>query len=621
MADKKSWTVMVYLAADNNLANFGVDSLRQMKAAASNGINVVAEFDTGPMNKSKRYLFDGKAPFGPLETSEIDSFPPTNAGDPRNLEDFIVWTANRYPADHYFVIIWGHGAGVDDGISQAPDNSFVPRHRLLSLFKGILNIPLKGILNIPLKGILNIPLKGVSALSALGILDIANNQALENGFEAIYQDIISAAKKVIDTILSKPEFPGQPAMGQSLLLEIKSIIDEDLRKNGASLKNGPLAALQGNVLAALQKGFLEALQSGTLDQLQREILDIRCKYDLPASGDNTFAIPPHDLDRLHAILCDGFLLTLQNSILEAMQMGILDPSQSGTGTKSLAFVDHPTSFMTNAQLKMALRRAVRKIGSKIDILGMDACNMNMIEIGYELRDSVSLMVASQDDIPDASWPYDRILNQLAEQQNLTAKELAAGTAEKYVEAYQDYGDQPVTLSVLDLEFCPEIEDLVMKLTAALEKAAKTFKGQQAISDARRQVRSFGQDQFVDLIHFCQLLTKGTSSLADLADKALAPLEFPFILADQASTSEENCNGTSIYFPQSTPSKASHLETLRLYADLDFAKMTAWGDFLTRFLKETTVETPAEVSDKHAPPEYEKPPADPPPVPVGGNGSH
>lgn len=631
MIAKKPWTVMVYLAADNNLANFGVNSLQQMKAASSDKINVIAEFDTGPLNKSKRYLFDGKVPFGPLVSNEILEFGPTNAGDSKNLENFIVWTAENYPAEHYFVVVWGHGAGVDDGISQASDNSFIPRHRLLSLFKGILNIPIKGILNIPIKGL--------STFSAQEVLGFISDGALAKGFDVIYQDIIDAVNNVVACILAKLRCPEQAATATGFRTRIQAIIDDEIKINAASLKNGPLAALKENVLTALQKGFLDAVQSGTLDQLEREIAAIQSKHGHIDPAGKTIDIPPRDLDRLHDILCDGFLLALQNSMLEAMQMGIFDTSQNGTAVKSLAFVDHPTSFMTNAQLKSALRSAVRKIGTKIDILGMDSCNMNMVEIGYELRDSIGIMVASQDDIPDASWPYDRILAELCQQPDLEPKELASVTAEKYVEAYQDYTDQPVTLSVLNLEFCPEMINLVIKLTEALEIAAKDFKGQQAISNARANVRSFGQNQFVDLIHFCQLLTKGTSNLAVVADKAIAPLEFPFILDNKFSPGEANCNGTSIYFPQSMPAKGS-LETLDLYETLDFDKMTGWSGFLRKFLKEITVKTspcppqgsrpvnvkpaPVEkdpVKSENAPMKVEKTDGDQRPVTVTDNGQH
>ena len=36
----------------------------------------------------------------------------TNAGDPKVLANFIRWAKVRYPADHYMVVVWGHGNGL-----------------------------------------------------------------------------------------------------------------------------------------------------------------------------------------------------------------------------------------------------------------------------------------------------------------------------------------------------------------------------------------------------------------------------------------------------------------------------------------------------------------------------
>jgi len=36
----------------------------------------------------------------------------TNAGDPKVLVEFIRWAKARYPADHYMVVLWGHGNGL-----------------------------------------------------------------------------------------------------------------------------------------------------------------------------------------------------------------------------------------------------------------------------------------------------------------------------------------------------------------------------------------------------------------------------------------------------------------------------------------------------------------------------
>jgi len=44
----------------------------------------------------------------------IEDLGETNTGDPKVLSDFILWGAKNYPAEHYLVVVWNHGAGWDD---------------------------------------------------------------------------------------------------------------------------------------------------------------------------------------------------------------------------------------------------------------------------------------------------------------------------------------------------------------------------------------------------------------------------------------------------------------------------------------------------------------------------
>src|SRR6266550_4724127 len=52
------WKIMVYISADGLLANFAVESLKQLKRAGGNGVVVVAEVNTDGIIPAKRYRFD-----------------------------------------------------------------------------------------------------------------------------------------------------------------------------------------------------------------------------------------------------------------------------------------------------------------------------------------------------------------------------------------------------------------------------------------------------------------------------------------------------------------------------------------------------------------------------------
>ena len=109
----KSWTVMVYLAGDNDLDSAGVVDLDEMKQVGSGDqLNIVAQFDrAGKSSATKRYLLRKGTT---LAKDVVATLGETNMGDPEVLQDFLAWGAKNYPAEHYLVVIWNHGAGWDD---------------------------------------------------------------------------------------------------------------------------------------------------------------------------------------------------------------------------------------------------------------------------------------------------------------------------------------------------------------------------------------------------------------------------------------------------------------------------------------------------------------------------
>jgi hypothetical protein len=113
MAAKKKWTVMVYLAGDNNLDHNGVVDLKEMKKTGSTpDINVLAQFDrAGAGMQTKRYCLQKGTT---LDNDVLHALGETNTGSPEVLSDFIQWGLAEYPADHYLVVLWNHGQGWDD---------------------------------------------------------------------------------------------------------------------------------------------------------------------------------------------------------------------------------------------------------------------------------------------------------------------------------------------------------------------------------------------------------------------------------------------------------------------------------------------------------------------------
>jgi Clostripain family len=116
----RAWTFMVYMAGDNgavfdgrqlfaDLQAAGWRNIAEMSEVGSTGdVSVVVQYDTMDEKQSTPRLYiDGITPEGRL----VESIPPVNTGDPRNLVDFVAWASSTYPAARYALVLWNHGTG------------------------------------------------------------------------------------------------------------------------------------------------------------------------------------------------------------------------------------------------------------------------------------------------------------------------------------------------------------------------------------------------------------------------------------------------------------------------------------------------------------------------------
>lgn len=138
-AHAKEWTILNFMAADNDLETYAYRDLYEMEAGYSSGqvragstatTDVIVELDTrgnegirrlhmmqrsdvynGPLTNEK----DIRSPV--IQTLDEDKAP---AQVGKRLKDFLLWGAKNYPSQKLAVIIWGHGQGW--GVSSSTES-------------------------------------------------------------------------------------------------------------------------------------------------------------------------------------------------------------------------------------------------------------------------------------------------------------------------------------------------------------------------------------------------------------------------------------------------------------------------------------------------------------------
>ena len=276
------------------------------------------------------------------------------------------------------------------------------------------------------------------------------------------------------------------------------------------------------------------------------------------------------------------------------------------GFKGVSFDDDTQHVMYNRDLHDSLS------GQHFDIIGFDACLMQMLESAHAFRDLASLMVASEDLIPDAGWRYDLWLQQLSAAPNIGASELVGILVTTYgTSPGTNVRNLRTTLSSLDLT-------KVEKFAQGLSVFSKSLEAQltaelPAIVKARRMSRNYGDGlqaswlncngqkmlavHSIDLGSFLSGYSTTTTSptLAQAAKDLVAALRgvVTASVATPPSKQVYGSTGIGIYFPSTLadytcdPSHDGYdVNATRAGSipfPLEFVQNEAWADFLQNYL--------------------------------------
>lgn len=234
--------------------------------------------------------------------------------------------------------------------------------------------------------------------------------------------------------------------------------------------------------------------------------------------------------------------------------------------EGVSYDDTDLDFLSGPELAGALAAT-----EQVDLLGFDACLMQMYEIVVETTaagNPPGILVGSEDMVPEEGWPYDAVLDFLTGAPGSSAATLAGEIVSEFMDEYPS--SLALTISAVQPAAASVLTDTLDAFAAAL--IASDHQGD--VTAARAGAQAYTGDVYKDIIDFCDLVIANVDDCVTEA-QALKDLVTSMVLAEDhtSGTGVDGSNGLSIYLPDT----ADDYDTA--YNDLLTATGTWWDDFL------------------------------------------
>ena len=269
-------------------------------------------------------------------------------------------------------------------------------------------------------------------------------------------------------------------------------------------------------------------------------------------------------------------------------------------------------------------RVYKKIGRKLDVLGLDSCLMSTAEIGYELRKYIDYLVSSQGNVDDIGWPYRDLLSWLKQKPASSPEDVVKEAVSVYNSYFVDYAmiaKSSGNLSALELSafdtLAPAIKSFVKAATALLRGHSKQLFAQLLVR-AHWVAQTYRDDQYTDVYDFCEKLIEEiglveaakSANNGEFSDVVEACNQIMAILCGAATlhtaapkkvvltschvgAKYQYSRGLSIYFPWHIVNEAyvpylngDRPATGEFRYEHSLPRATGWGTFLNLYLRAT-----------------------------------
>ena len=216
-------------------------------------------------------------------------------------------------------------------------------------------------------------------------------------------------------------------------------------------------------------------------------------------------------------------------------------------------------------------------GQHLDILAFDASLMQMVEVVYQIKDSVDYIVGSEESPPGAGYPYQTALATFAANPDDTPKNLAKSFVDAMVNE-PTYASSKIEQSVIDTSQLANVASAAANLRSALVANVGT------VGAIMPQVRTNTQAYlltstryFFDSVDLCnQIQALSSNSTVNTACQAYATAVQSAVVWEGHNSHSSGSHGLAIDFSPSSYYKLVNSE----YAKLTWNTATSWGNWLT-----------------------------------------
>lgn len=184
--------------------------------------------------------------------------------------------------------------------------------------------------------------------------------------------------------------------------------------------------------------------------------------------------------------------------------GIQDPNFRHRG---ILFDDTNASYLNNQEMSWVMDQVAEQLGKKVDIFGTDACLMGALEVGWQIKNSVARLVASETTIPGLGWDYAPFLSAIAKNGLISGDDVAKAIVKAYGDFYAR-STESYTLSAMDLNKIQAVVTSLHKVIDGLNKCMSQDKKKVmvALTSARSMSLEMDDNSYIDLWTFLSALS-------------------------------------------------------------------------------------------------------------------